>query len=129
MKTTLLACAAFAAVLSAGDPAAAAQGRCLRVGEIWNWDALNDKTIIVEDNLHYKFKLNLIGTCYSLKFKERLAFRSIGGLSISCLEPGDQVIARDFGMANRCSIIKIAPYTAEMEKADKEAAKEQRGGY
>lgn len=122
MKTSLLACAALAIVLSATGPASA-QRSCLRVGDIWNWNAVNDRTLIVEDNLHQKFKVRLIGTCYSLRFKERLAFRSVGGMALTCLGSGDQVIARDRGgLSNRCSITKVEPYTAEMERADKDAA-------
>jgi hypothetical protein len=132
MKTPLLACAAVLAVVSATAPALA-QNKCLRVGQIYNWTVLNDKTLVVENDFHDKYKLYLLGTCQSLRFKEQLAFRSIGGISISCLTPGDQVIARrDFGgMSNRCSITKIEPYTAEMEKADRaaRAAKEGRSGY
>jgi hypothetical protein len=127
MKRALLAAAALVAVFSA--PVSAQQRACLRVGEIYNWNAVNDKTLIVEDNWHKKFKLSLIGTCYNLKFHEALAFRAIGGLEISCLSPGDQVIQRDFPMgASRCSITAIDYYTAQEEAADKAAAAAKKAG-
>jgi hypothetical protein len=127
MKRALLAAAAFLAALSA--PASAQQRACLRVGEIYNWNAVNDKTLIVEDNWHKKFKLSLIGTCYNLKFHEALAFRAIGGLEISCLSPGDQVIQRDFATGgSRCSITAIDYYTPQEEAADKAAAAARKAG-
>jgi hypothetical protein len=127
MKNALLAAAALLAVLSA--PASAQQRPCLRFGEIYNWTALNDKTLIVEDNFHKKFKLRLIGTCYNLKFHEALAFKSPGSLGISCMAPGDSVIQRDYAMgASRCAITSIDYYTPQMEAADKAAAAAKKAG-
>jgi hypothetical protein len=130
MKMSVVGLGALALV--SAQPALAFRP-CLRVGEIYNWNALNDRTLVVEDDFHKKFKLQLIGVCSNLKFHEALAFRSIGGLAISCLEPGDQVIERDFATGpERCSITKIDAYTPDMEKADKaaaQAAKDQRSSY
>jgi hypothetical protein len=127
MKKTLLAAAAILTVLA--GPALAQQRACLRIGEIYNWNALDDKTLIVEDNWHKKFKLRLIGTCYNLKFHEALAFKSRGSLGISCLSPGDTVIQRDFAMgASRCAITSIDYYTPEEEAADKAAAAAKKAG-
>lgn len=120
MRTTLLAGLALVTVISSP---ALAQRACLQVGQIYNWNALDDKTLIVEDNRHKKFKLKLIGTCYNLKFHEALAFKSVGGIGISCLTPGDDVITRNFGTGpTRCAITSIDAYTPEMEAADKAAA-------
>jgi hypothetical protein len=127
MKKTLLVAGAILTVLA--GPALAQQRACLRIGEIYNWNALDDKTLIVEDNWHKKFKLRLIGTCYNLKFHEALAFRSRGSLGISCLDPGDSVIQRDFAMgASRCAITSIDYYTPEEEAADKAAAAAKKAG-
>jgi hypothetical protein len=126
MKKTLLAAAALLAVT---QPAAADEKPCLRVGEIYNWNAPDDKTLIVEDNSHKKFKLNLIGSCNNLKFHNALAFKSHGGLGISCLAPGDYVIQHDFPTGpSRCSITGISTYTPEQEAADKAAAAAKPGG-
>ncbi len=127
MRIVLLAAAALLSVLSL--PASAQPRACLRVGEIYNWNALDDKTLIVEDNWHKKFKLRLIGTCYNLKFHEALAFKAIGGLEISCLSPGDQVIQHDFAMGpSRCAITSIDYYTHEEEAADRAAAAAKKAG-
>ena len=127
MRKAMLAAAAVLTVIA--SPAMAQQRACLRIGDIYNWNALDDKTLIVEDNWHKKFKLKLIGGCFNLKFHERLAFKSNGALSISCLSPGDSVIQRDFGMGpSRCAITKIDFYTPEEEAADKAAAAAKKAG-
>jgi hypothetical protein len=120
MKRTFLAGVAAMTVLASP---AFAQNACLRIGDIYNWNALDDKTLIVEDNWHKKFKLKLIGACFDLKFHNALAFKSVGGMAISCLTPGDDVISRDPALGpQRCAITSIDPYTADMEAADKAAA-------
>jgi hypothetical protein len=40
---------------------------------------LDNKTLIVEDDTHQKFKMTLMGYCPNLAFKERVGFKSIGG--------------------------------------------------
>ncbi|HEY2068581.1 MAG TPA: DUF6491 family protein [Rhizomicrobium sp.] len=108
--------------LLAGTPAFA-NSSCLEVGQIYNFNAPDNKTLIVEDNFHNKFKLGLMGYCPSLNFKERIGFKSIGGMQLSCLSPGDQVIVRNMGTGGQvCPIRTIVPYTADMAKADKAAA-------
>ena len=109
-------------------PAAAPPRACLRFGEIYSWNALDNKTLIVEDNWHNKFKMSLMGYCPGLKFKERVGFKSPGSIRISCMSPGDDVIVNQFGTgAQRCPISSITAYTPDMEKADKaaKAAKEK----
>ena len=108
-------------VLLAAAPAYAAPS-CLQVGQIWSWNAPNDKTLIVEDNWHSKWKVSLIGPCMNLTFKERVGFKAFGGTSLSCLSKGDSVLVRDPGFPQRCPIVNIVPYTPQMEAADKAAA-------
>jgi hypothetical protein len=127
MKLRTLALAGALAVsptLAVGQPPPA-QG-CLRNIDIWSFNALSDKTLIVENTRHQKYKLTLIGTCNGMQFKEKLAFKSIGGMQLSCLSRGDEVITHDIGMRNVCSITNIEPYTPAMDAADKaaKAAKE-----
>jgi len=84
----------------------------LRVGYIYGWNAINDKTIIVEDDWRKKFRLSLIGVCNDLKFHHALAFRAIGGTQLTCLSPGDQVISHEFGIGSEpCTVTQIEAYT------------------
>jgi hypothetical protein len=107
--------------LLATAPATAAPS-CLMVGQIWSWNAPDNKTLIVEDNWHSKWKLSLMGTCINLTFKERVGFKAFGGTQLSCLSKGDDVLVRNPGFPQRCPISDIVPYTPQMEAADKAAA-------
>jgi hypothetical protein len=123
----------LALAAAAGTSPASAARVCLEVGHIYNWSAIDDRTLIVEDDWHKKFRLKLIGVCSNLKFHESLAFKSPGSLDISCLSPGDEVITREFGMGpEHCGVTRIEAYTPEMERADKaaaQAAKDRRSNY
>lgn len=108
--------------LLATTPAMAASS-CLQIGQIWSWNAPDNKTLIVEDNWHQKWKLSLMATCINLSFKERVGFQTIGGFTgLSCLSKGDNVLVRNPGFPQRCPITSIVPYTPQMDAADKAAA-------
>src|SRR5215472_14939313 len=103
MKTPLLVAAALVTLFA--FPARAQESPCLRVGDILNWNAPDDKTLIAEDHAHQKFKLKLMGSCTDLKFHNALAFKAHGGQAISCLAPGDYVLQSGFPAdPSRCSI-------------------------
>ena len=94
--------------------------------QIWNWKVLDNKTLIVEDDTHQKFKMSLMGYCPDLEFKERIGFKSFGGSELSCLGSGDDVLARDIAIPDRCPITNVVPYTPAMEAADKAARPRRR---
>ncbi|HEY2032446.1 MAG TPA: DUF6491 family protein [Rhizomicrobium sp.] len=120
-KHILLAVAGLA--VTAASPALAAP-RCLEYGQIYNFNALDDKTLIVEDDFHNKFKLSLMGVCPALPFKEGIGFKSFGPhMALSCVSAGDSIVTRNFGTGGQnCPIRSVEPYTAEMQKADAAAA-------
>ena len=101
---------------------AVANPNCLQLVRVWSFKALDTRTLIVEDDLHQKFKLNLMGYCPALPFKEMLGFKVIGGMDLSCISRGDEVISHDIGMVYHCPIASIQSYTPAMEKADNAAA-------
>jgi hypothetical protein len=119
MKRYLLVAAGLAALLATP---AFADPSCLQVGQIYSWKAPDNRTLIVEDNWHQKFKLSLMIYCPNLTFKEGVAFNAFGGTRLSCLSKGDEVDVRDTGIPARCPISNIVVYTPDMEKADKDAA-------
>lgn len=118
MKMRIIAGAGLAAIFATS---ALAQSSCLRVDRIYNWNAPNNTTVIVEDIGHQKFKLTLMGVCINVNFKQRVGFKSIGGTRLSCLTRGDEVLVRDLGQTQHCPIKNIVPYTLEMQKADQAA--------
>jgi len=130
MKMIIFLVGALAASfsISAFAQRATAPRACLRFGEIYSWKVLDPKTVVVEDNWHHKFKMNLMGYCPNLSYRERIGFRSPGSSSLSCMTPGDELIVNQFGAgAQRCPISSIVTYTPTMEAADK-AAKAAKAG-
>lgn len=119
MKATI----AFAALASAllVTPALA-NSRCLQQSQIYSWKALNNKTLIVEDNFHDKFKVSLMVHCQQLQFHQSLAFRTFSNTALACVSRGDEVLSGTPIGPQHCPITTIEPYTADMEKADKAAA-------
>lgn len=119
MKSIALA-AGFAALLVTS---ALASPGCLELIRVYSWHVIDNKTLIVEDDLHEKFKVSLMGYCPALPYNETLGFKVIGGSQLSCISKGDEIISREHPLgAFHCPITNIVPYTPEMEKADKAAA-------
>lgn len=123
----------FAAIAIACAPlllAAAAQAQpmaqktCLQTNRIRDFDPQSDnRTIIVTDTFNHKYKVFLQFPCLELKFRNSLAFQSLSGSRLACLDRNDRVFAaRGQGMpGDRCLIDSITAYTPAMEKADKAA--------
>ncbi len=120
MRKTILLAAGLLALMSGS---AFANQTCLEIGQIDSWKVIDNKTLVIQDEFHNRFKAELFGNCQSLAFKERLAFKSMGATQMSCLSKGDDVIVRNIGTGGqRCPIKSIVPYTPDMEKADIAAA-------
>ena len=128
MKRLVLAAAALAASTLAGVPARAADAPtdrpCLQIGQVYDFKPVpGNRSLIVIDRFRKKYKVSFMGICPDLQLNLGLAFKSFGAGRLSCLERGDQVIARDPAMPlNRCPINKIEYYTPAMEQADAAAA-------
>jgi hypothetical protein len=97
---------------------------CLQYGNIYSFNALNDKTLIVEDDFHNKFKVSLLGFCPELTFKEGIGFKAFGPhMALTCVSAGDSIVTRNIGTGpQRCPINKVELYTPDMAKADADAA-------
>lgn len=120
MKTLFFA--AFGATLLLAGQASAADS-CLRIGRIYSWNAPNNKTLIVEDELHSKYKVDLLGICIGLTLRTDIAFKTTIGTQLSCVSRGDSVVYHEGGLGEqRCTVKNVTPYTPEMEAADKAAA-------
>ena len=105
----------------AGAPARA-DTACLQIGRIWSFHPIDKQTLVIEDQLYRKFRVAVAGYCPRLPFKLNLAIKSASGVNgLDCVRRGDTVISQDVGMHYTCPVMSIAPYTAEMEKADKAA--------
>jgi hypothetical protein len=121
--------AAFAFALLAAAPVRA-DTACLQIGRIWSFHPLHRNTLIVEDELHRKFRVDLMGYCPRLPFKLNLGFKSASGINgLDCVRKGDDVISQDVGMNYTCPVTSVVPYTPDMEKADKAKAAAQGRSY
>ena len=88
---------------------ASASTNCLQIGRTWSWKALDNKTLIVEDELHQKFRLAR-GYCPRLPFKLNLAIRSASGINgLDCVRRGDNVISEDVGARYTCPVMSVVP--------------------
>ncbi len=86
---------------------------CLRSQWIYNWEIVDDKTLIVTDRRDQQYKLGLVGVCTGLQqTRFSLAFESFSELS--CLRPGDSIHYNDLSFGHeRCTITSIESYVAE----------------
>jgi hypothetical protein len=46
---------------------------------IWNWQVVDDHTVLIQDRGRKWYKATLIGPCFNLSFAEKLAFESNPG--------------------------------------------------
>jgi hypothetical protein len=115
MKELILASAILAV---AATPVFARPSVCIRQDEIYSWNAINDKQLVIEDRSHKKALLKLVGTCHDFKFTDTIAIRAPVSMGISCVEIGDEVSTRGpgSGIGGRCGIVGIEPYTGTVKK-------------
>jgi len=93
---------------------------CLQIGRVWSFKPLANRTLIIEDDLHQKFRVALMSYCPHLPFKLNLAIQSTSGVNgLDCVRRGDNVVSQDAGGPYTCPVMSVVPYTADMEKADK----------
>lgn len=109
--------AASAAIFLTAAPALASPAICIRQDDLYNWNALSDKQVVIENREHQKALLTLIGACSGLKFHEAMAIHSVGGMALSCVSPGDEISVHDFGGGmDRCAITSVTPYAGDTGK-------------
>ena len=91
---------------------------CLRSRDIYNWNIIDDKTLIVTDRRDQQYKLGLVGTCAGLQqTRFALAFESLSELS--CLRPGDSIRYNDLSFGpERCTISSIESYVADEAESE-----------
>ncbi len=91
------------------------------MNRIYGWKAApGNRSLIVTDDLHRKFRLTFTGICVDLLWQNRLEFEPFAPSRLSCLAPGDRITTRDIEgrIGGTCPIARIETYTPEMEKAD-----------
>lgn len=101
----------LAGAMLAAAPAVA-QTRCLQIGRIWSFHPLDNRTLIVTDQLQRKFRVDLMGPCPRLSSRLGLGIQSAGGITrLACVRRGDIVISRTAGTQFRCPVRSVTPLT------------------
>jgi hypothetical protein len=119
-----LAAGALAATLSmaladepTGTPStpAAAEARIAFSGRnIWNWQVIDNRTVLIETNSHKWYKAKLLSSCINLPFAERVGFKSNADGSFdkfSTIEVRDQ----------QCPLVSLTETQAPAKKAKNKA--------
>jgi Family of unknown function (DUF6491) len=82
---------------------------------IWNWQVLDNQTVLIETNSHRWYKARLLSPCINLPFKDRLGFESNPGGSFdkfSTIKTGNQT----------CPLISLTETAAPPKKSKKAAS-------
>ena len=123
LMITLAACALIPTMV----PAAAQNGPCLRQIDMYSFSAVpGNRSLVVEDRRHQRYRLNFQGICNGLQFKLGLAFKTFANTNLTCLSRGDQVIQRDPIGPSRCIIRDIQYQTPDQDRMDRDNARARR---
>ncbi len=97
---------------SAGSEAAAGEARIpfANHGGIYNWQVVNDRTILIQAQNRMWYKATLFSPCLNLPFAERLGFQSNADGSF------DKFSSIRVGRQN-CPLVSLVPTTAPAKNA------------
>ena len=106
---------------------------CLQQINMYSFDPVpGNRSLIVIDQRRRRYRVNFQAPCHDLQFHMGLRFKTFGTSNLSCVERGDQVLARDVGGPGFCMIQSVQYQTPDMDKADAmaaAAAKEKRDSH
>jgi hypothetical protein len=121
MTVPLASCAETATTGEAGDRAAAAsENDCMRTSLITDWDALDDRNLIVYESRR-PYHVEVAQTCSGLDFATLIAFYDRGADERICGFGMDRVIV-DRSIPDGCSITAVDELTDEQAEELKRRA-------
>lgn len=115
---TLVSTAAFA------QPSAPPPGSspCLRQVDIYSFNPVpGNRSLIVEDRAHKRYRVNFNGICTGLQFNLGVAFKTRGVGTLACLSRGDSILRRDPVGPRECFVQGVEWQTPALDKADAQA--------
>ncbi|HEX3395888.1 MAG TPA: DUF6491 family protein [Steroidobacteraceae bacterium] len=77
---------------------------------IWNWQVVDDKTVLIQDQGRQWYKATLFGNCINLSFAQRLAFDSNPS---GTFDKFSAILAR----GQRCPLVSLVKTSAPPKKA------------
>jgi hypothetical protein len=114
------------ATTTAGDRAAAEEKTaCLRTSLISDWDALDDRNLIVYESGRRPYHVELTQSCFGLDFATMIAFYDRGTDSRICGYGLDRVIV-DRAIPQSCSVAAVDELTDEQAEQLKQRAESAR---
>ena len=103
---------------AAGAPSAPAAAREAQIPfadkTIWNWQVVNDTTLLIQDRGRKWYKATLLGHCINLSFAEKLGFESNSSGAF------DKFSSIRVG-GERCPLISLVETTAPPKKSKAKA--------
>jgi len=119
-----LVIAACAATGQPGTPAAArnAGQQCFNVRNVYNFHAVNDRTVLVEVGTSRMYELQIVGVCPDVDWTQRLAIRTTGGSSWVCSGMDAELVIPSPSGTQRCSVVG----TRELSPAEVQAYRASR---
>jgi hypothetical protein len=125
LAAPLAGCAGTATTEAAGDRAAAARETdCVWTRQITDWDALDDRNLIVYEGRR-PYKVELARTCVGLDFATLIGFYDRGGDARICGFGMDRVVV-DRLIPEGCSITAVDELTDEQAADLKVRAEQQK---
>lgn len=108
----LAGCAATAPASRDERVAAASESDCLRLASISDWDALDDRNLIVNTGPNRAFHVELAQSCLGLEFETVIAFYDRGGDERICGFGMDRVVV-DRSLPETCWISSVDELTED----------------
>jgi hypothetical protein len=117
----LVACAA-----DGPQPARAAAAdsarQCFNARNVYNFHAVNDRTVLVEVGTKRIYELQIVGVCPEIDWTQKLAIRTTGGSSWICRGLDAELVVPSPSGVERCPVVG----TRELTPAEVEAYRASR---
>jgi hypothetical protein len=123
LAAPLAGCAATATTTDAGDRAAAVRETdCMRTSLITDWEALDDRNLIVYESRR-PYRVELTQACFGVDFANMIAFFDRSGDERICGFGSDRVIV-DQTIPDSCGIAAVDALTVEQAEDLKRRAED-----
>ena len=103
-------------------PARAANQQCFNARTVYNFHAVNDRTVLVEVGTSRMYELQIVGVCPEIDWTQKLAIRATGGSSWICHGMDAELLLPSPSGLERCPVVG----TRELSPAEVQAYRASR---
>jgi hypothetical protein len=118
----LIVAACAATEPGAPGPARAASQQCFNARNVYNFHAVNDRTVLVEVGTSRMYELQIVGVCPEIDWTQKLAIRTTGGSSWICRGMDAELVVPSPSGVERCPVVG----TRELSPAEVQAYRASR---